>query len=127
MGSSTQLWADGIVVNYESGADLTDHQGKGVNLNGDDEAIAVAAAGQGFGILLNAPAEGERAFIVVHGEAIGKAEGSVSPGNTWKFDADGGIVAGGTGEEVMGIVIANADRANGQSVKLVIDRHTTAR
>lgn len=92
-----------------------------VALNSDLEVLASAlSAGDPiFGILQNAPAEGEPATVRVDGVSFCIAgSGDIAVGDLLTPDTDGKLVVASTQDQIVGICVAAADADNIGSVDL---------
>ena len=76
----------------KAGADLSGSLHKAVKLDSSGD-IVLAGAGEGIGILMNAPALGRDAEVSVNGGGgLGSAGGTISVGDPLKSDASGNLV-----------------------------------
>lgn len=81
------------LINVIAGADLSSSQYKAVKLNGTDNTVILAGAGEiALGILQNTPTSGQMAEVaVVSGGAYYEAATTINAGNFLKSDASGNL------------------------------------
>jgi hypothetical protein len=100
---------------FIAGEALTSHQFKFVTLESDGQVDAADSAGENcIGVLLNDPASGGEATVVVSGKTVVEAGGSITAGGAIATAADGQAAAATTGNIVMGYALE--DGAAGQRI-----------
>ena len=80
-------------VSFRAASDLSAKQYFAVKMTSTAGAADLAGAGEGDGILINTPASGELADVVLLGGAKVKLGGTVTRGQFGKSDAAGKLVA----------------------------------
>lgn len=114
-------WGPRHHESYEAGADLTEKQFLVVK-RGSDGKVVVAGAGEGHGVLDNAPAAGETADLVTDGTTKVRAGGTIAINSPVIANADGEAIAAtfGTSE---GLIFGTAREAavDGQIIAVRVD------
>jgi len=91
---------------FIAGEDLSSSQFKFVTLESDGQVDLADAAGENcIGVVLNDPASGGEATVVVSGKTVVQAGGTIAAGASIATAADGQAVTASTGNIVMGYAL----------------------
>lgn len=118
------------VISGLAGADLSSKFGFAVKFDTDNEII-LAGAGEGIGILQNAPTSGQVAKVVVLGKAFAKIGGAITNGTILASTADGDLIAAVTEQTAIGMLVVSGDgtgpytTADGDLAEIIVMPHLT--
>ena len=101
---------------YVAGSNLSAAQFKFVALAADGEVDVAGAGARAIGVLLNQPAAGNAATVVMTGKVLVEAGDSITAGDELAADADGNAVTATTDDIVMGYALE--DGVDGQIVAI---------
>ena len=91
---------------FIAGEDLSSSQFKFVTLESDGQVDLADSAGENcMGVVINDPASGGEATIVVSGKTVVTAGGTIAAGASIATDASGDAVTASTGNIVMGYAL----------------------
>lgn len=98
-----------LLAGVKAGADLSSNQYFAVKLDANGDVV-LAGAGEGIGILLNAPQSGDSADVAIPGGgALAKAGAAIDEGAYLKSNASGKLVVADTdGDQYVAIAITAA-------------------
>jgi hypothetical protein len=97
------------VRTFIAGADLSAKKYHAVKLHTTENQVVAAAAGQGIGVLMNAPQAGEAAEVaMLGGGALGDAGATVVAGNEVAANAAGKLIPAVSTNIVLGIALSGA-------------------
>ena len=100
---------------YVAGADLSEAQFRFVTAG--ETGVTLTGAGEAAdGVVINDPANGAAATVVVFGRVIVEAAGNITAGDEVTSNATGGAVAATTGDIVLGKALE--DGVNGQLISI---------
>jgi hypothetical protein len=124
MGTSTSAFlAAGAVLDPTGPIAASDLSAKQYYIVKDSSGIAVAGAGEGYGVLQSTPESGDQCVVAVGGLCRVKAGGTIARHGAFKSAADGEAVAATTGDDApLGIVLEPA--VDGQVVWAVLNFNT---
>jgi len=103
---------------FEAGGDLSAAQFKFVSLAADGQVdVTASAGGNAIGVLLNNPsAAGYAATVVVSGDVMVKAGGTITAGDQIQSNATGEALLAATGDVVLGY--ARESAVDGQVMRI---------
>jgi hypothetical protein len=101
---------------YVAGSNLSAAQFKFVALAADGEVDVAGAGARAIGVLLNQPAAGNAATVVMTGKVLVEAGDSITAGDELAADAAGNAVTATTDDIVMGYALENG--VDGQIVAI---------
>lgn len=103
---------------FEAGGDLSADQFKFVSLAADGQVdVTASAGGNAIGVLLNNPsAAGYAATVVVSGDVMVKAGGTITAGDQIQSSATGEALLAATGDVVLGY--ARESAVDGQLMRI---------
>ena len=101
---------------YVAGSNLSAAQFKFVALAADGEVDVAGAGARAIGVLLNQPAAGNAATVVMTGKVLVEAGASITAGDELAADAAGNAVTATTDDIVMGYALENG--VDGQIVAI---------
>ena len=101
---------------YVAGSNLSAAQFKFVALAADGEVDVAGAGARAIGVLLNQPAAGNAATVVMTGKVLVEAGDSITAGDELAADAAGNAVTATTDDIVMGYALE--DGVDGQIVAI---------
>ena len=105
---------------YVAGEDLSAAQFKFVTLESDGQIDLADSAGENcVGILLNDPASGNAATVVMSGKTLVKSGGTIAAGASVATNATGLAVTAATGNIVMGYATEAAVSGQTMAVELI--------
>jgi hypothetical protein len=91
---------------FIAGEDLSSSQFKFVTLESDGQVDLADSAGENcMGVVINDPASGGEATVVVSGKTVVTAGGTIAAGASIATDASGDAVTASTGNIVMGYAL----------------------
>jgi hypothetical protein len=91
---------------FIAGEDLSSSQFKFVTLESDGQVDLADSAGENcMGVVINDPASGSEATVVVGGKTVVTAGGTIAAGASVATDASGDAVTASTGNIVMGYAL----------------------
>jgi hypothetical protein len=91
---------------FIAGEDLSSSQFKFVTLESDGQVDLADSAGENcMGVVINDPASGGEATVVVSGKTVVTAGGTIAAGASVATDASGDAVTASTGNIVMGYAL----------------------
>ena len=91
---------------FIAGEDLSSSQFKFVTLESDGQVDLADSAGENcIGVVINDPASGGEATVVVSGKTVVTAGGTIAAGASIATDASGDAVTASTGNIVMGYAL----------------------
>ena len=91
---------------FIAGEDLSSSQFKFVTLESDGQVDLADSAGENcMGVVINDPASGGEATVVVSGKTVVTAGGTIAAGSSVATDASGDAVTASTGNIVMGYAL----------------------
>lgn len=94
---------------FIAGEDLSSSQFKFVTLESDGEVDLADAAGENaIGVLINDPAAGEAATVVVSGKVMVTSGGTIAAGAQIQTDASGDALTAAAGDVVLGYALESA-------------------
>lgn len=103
----------GRIRSFIAAADLSSDKYKVVKLATNAEEVELAGAGEGLGILMNSPKEGETAEVAMLGGGSQVHSGAAyAKGAELAADASGKLVAASSGNIVLGIALEAATAAD---------------
>lgn len=102
---------------FIAGENLATSQFKFVTLESDGQVDLADSAGENcIGVLLNDPASGSEATVVVSGKTVVQAGGTIAAGASLATAADGQAVTAASGNIVMGYALEAG--ADGQTIAM---------
>lgn len=124
MGTSTSAFlASGAVLDPTGPIAAADLSAKQYFIVKYSSGIAVAGAGEGYGVLQNSPEAGDQCVVAVGGLCRVRAGGSIGIHQAFKAAADGEAVTADGGDDApLGIVLEAA--VDGQVVWAVLSNNT---
>jgi hypothetical protein len=94
---------------FIAGEDLSSSQFKFVTLESDGEVDLADAAGENaIGVVINDPAAGEAATVVVSGKVMVTSGGTIAAGAQIQTDASGDALTAAAGDVVLGYALESA-------------------
>ena len=94
---------------FIAGEDLSSSQFKFVTLESDGEVDLADAAGENaIGVVINDPAAGEAATVVVSGKVMVTSGGTIAAGAQIQTDASGDAITAAAGDVVLGYALESA-------------------
>jgi len=94
---------------FIAGEDMSSSQFKFVTLESDGEVDLADAAGENaIGVVINDPAAGEAATVVVSGKVMVTSGGTIAAGAQIQTDASGDALTAAAGDVVLGYALESA-------------------